>query len=132
MLCPYYVSIMIMTAHGVLTWLQLPDVRAGCPGCVNRLQALHLTATWQPGRSTVDTLTSYTVPILCINLYYDGAWCVGMVAAARCQGRVPRFCELPAGAAPHGHLAAWQEIRSEEHTSELQSHSEISYAVFCL
>src|SRR6056300_1765410 len=25
-----------------------------------------------------------------------------------------------------------QEIRSEEHTSELQSHSEISYAVFCL
>ena len=23
-------------------------------------------------------------------------------------------------------------IRSEEHTSELQSHSEISYAVFCL
>src|SRR6056300_1134128 len=25
-----------------------------------------------------------------------------------------------------------QKIRSEEHTSELQSHSEISYAVFCL
>ena len=23
-------------------------------------------------------------------------------------------------------------LRSEEHTSELQSHSEISYAVFCL
>ena len=24
------------------------------------------------------------------------------------------------------------KVRSEEHTSELQSHSEISYAVFCL
>nr|WP_242626884.1 DUF2534 family protein [Klebsiella pneumoniae] len=28
--------------------------------------------------------------------------------------------------------AAFQGVRSEEHTSELQSHSEISYAVFCL
>src|SRR5210317_1550610 len=26
----------------------------------------------------------------------------------------------------------WRRDRSEEHTSELQSHSEISYAVFCL
>ena len=26
----------------------------------------------------------------------------------------------------------WQAVRSEEHTSELQSHSFISYAVFCL
>src|SRR5210317_2275286 len=26
----------------------------------------------------------------------------------------------------------WSSDRSEEHTSELQSHSEISYAVFCL
>src|SRR6056300_411098 len=109
MLYTYYVGIDIMTAHGVLAWLQLPDLRAGCPGYVNCLLALHLTATWQPDRSTVDTLTPYAVSILCINQYYDGAWCVGMVAAARSQGRVPRFCELPAGAAPHGHLAAWQE-----------------------
>src|SRR5210317_1704365 len=108
MLCPYYVSINIMTAHGVLAWLQLPDVRAGCPGLVNCLLAMHLTANWKPGRSTVDTLTSYAVPILCTNQYYDGAWCVDMVAAARSQGRVPRLCEPPAGAAPHRHLAAWQ------------------------
>src|SRR6056300_1620459 len=27
---------------------------------------------------------------------------------------------------------SWTPRRSEEHTSELQSHSEISYAVFCL
>src|SRR3546814_5864126 len=30
----------------------------------------------------------------------------------------------------HGHVAA--ATRSEEHTSELQSHMRISYAVFCL
>src|SRR6056300_1160791 len=30
------------------------------------------------------------------------------------------------------HLDLSEAIRSEEHTSELQSHSEISYAVFCL
>src|SRR6056300_391862 len=29
-------------------------------------------------------------------------------------------------------LAVLDDARSEEHTSELQSHSEISYAVFCL
>src|SRR3546814_2075306 len=33
------------------------------------------------------------------------------------------------GAAPAGHLA---KVRSEEHTSELQSLMRISYAVFCL
>src|SRR6056300_838709 len=109
MLCPYYVYFNVMTAHGVLAWLQLPELRAGCPGYVNCLLALHLTATWQPGRSTVLTVTPYVVPILCINRCYDGAWCVGMVAAARSQDRVPRLCELPAGAAPHGHLAAWQQ-----------------------
>src|ERR1051326_9374569 len=36
---------------------------------------------------------------------------------------------------PDGILGAWRQSnrqRSEEHTSELQSHSFISYAVFCL
>ena len=32
----------------------------------------------------------------------------------------------------YGTNLAWQTYRSEEHTSELQSHSFISYAVFCL
>src|SRR6056300_1722901 len=109
MLCPYYVSIVVMTVHGVLAWLQLPDLRAGCPGYVNCLLALHFNAIWQPGRSRVDTLSPYAVLRLCINRCYDGAWCVGMVAAARSQGRVPRLCELPAGAALQRHLAAWQE-----------------------
>src|SRR6056300_2066325 len=35
--------------------------------------------------------------------------------------------------AAHLHCSAFaSQHRSEEHTSELQSHSEISYAVFCL
>src|SRR3546814_1238635 len=36
------------------------------------------------------------------------------------------------GAAHRRHLAGLRDIRSEEHTSELQSLMRISYAVFCL
>src|SRR3546814_3395747 len=32
----------------------------------------------------------------------------------------------------HGRSRAWHQVRSEEHTSELQSLMRISYAVFCL
>ena len=32
----------------------------------------------------------------------------------------------------HNLFSDWKKMRSEEHTSELQSHSFISYAVFCL
>src|SRR6056300_2055870 len=35
-------------------------------------------------------------------------------------------------AAPISRICPPLRLRSEEHTSELQSHSEISYAVFCL
>src|SRR3546814_6001484 len=33
---------------------------------------------------------------------------------------------------PRQSSAGWQQVRSEEHTSELQSLMRISYAVFCL
>src|SRR3546814_5237244 len=36
------------------------------------------------------------------------------------------YLKLPSGA------FSWQQLRSEEHTSELQSLMRISYAVFCL
>src|SRR5210317_2517340 len=44
------------------------------------------------------------------------------------------FRSQPAGLANHHHGGQRRRLgqRSEEHTSELQSHSEISYAVFCL
>src|SRR5213080_5551949 len=41
----------------------------------------------------------------------------------------PRRCLAAAG---HRYPVERRGIRSEEHTSELQSHSGISYAVFCL
>ena len=37
-----------------------------------------------------------------------------------------------AGTAEHFNMIDDVDLRSEEHTSELQSHSFISYAVFCL
>src|SRR3546814_6064025 len=39
---------------------------------------------------------------------------------------------IGAGGAPGGSIAATGAVRSEEHTSELQSLMRISYAVFCL
>src|SRR3546814_1086513 len=43
--------------------------------------------------------------------------------------RVPSIAERLRG---EGYLTSYQDIRSEEHTSELQSLMRISYAVFCL
>src|SRR3546814_4412242 len=45
--------------------------------------------------------------------------------------RRPRL-QVVAGDADVEHLAVLDEVRSEEHTSELQSLMRISYAVFCL
>src|ERR1051326_6735918 len=45
------------------------------------------------------------------------------------RSRPPR-CAIPQHQAPH--FVRRHATRSEEHTSELQSHSFISYAVFCL
>src|SRR3546814_4702451 len=43
-----------------------------------------------------------------------------------------RNVHLHGGALDLGHLVALPRLRSEEHTSELQSLMRISYAVFCL
>src|SRR6056300_1361183 len=62
--CPCHVLVTVRAVPDVLAWLQLPDLRAGCPGCVNCLLVLHLTATWQPGRSTDDTRTPQAARLL--------------------------------------------------------------------
>src|SRR3546814_9877675 len=46
--------------------------------------------------------------------------------------RVPAALGQPADAAPMAPTRRLPEIRSEEHTSELQSIMRISYAAFCL
>src|SRR5213595_4368241 len=45
---------------------------------------------------------------------------------------LPISVPAPANPAPPGHVRPRPGTRSEEHTSELQSPSVISYAVFCL
>src|SRR3546814_6437267 len=58
--------------------------------------------------------------------------------ADRAVGRFRTAARVPSGSEPRHNAAAVvrcqaaQELRSEEHTSELQSLMRISYAVFCL
>src|SRR3546814_1511326 len=52
-----------------------------------------------------------------------------VVQALQSVGAAASFVEL---SAPFGHDSFLLDVRSEEHTSELQSLMRISYAVFCL
>src|SRR3546814_1711720 len=95
----------------------------------------------RPPRSTrTDTLFPYTT------LFRSGAAAVAAVEA-ECAGRVGAFARQwglgeqladgvkgahVAGGVRAGGLANRGLVRSEEHTSELQSLMRISYAVFCL
>src|SRR3546814_6777391 len=90
----------------------------------------------RPPRSTrTDTLFPYTTLFRSTHISAMGADGPGkqeldpaLVAAA------VRFADLPAQAAAIGECqhAVAAGLRSEEHTSELQSLMRISYAVFCL
>src|SRR3546814_7232469 len=100
--------------------------------------------TLQPPRSTrPDTLLPY--PTLFRSLFAQhGDDEVGVAFRQKVQVRLgtqqPPFAEYPAGAdgglglddVPTGAQRITLRIRSEEHTSELQSLMRISYAVFCL
>src|SRR3546814_5493932 len=87
----------------------------------------------RPPRSTrTDTLFPYTT--LFRSPPVDGR---GQPAADRAAGAQHLLCAQPADAAPllcarPGDTPGGRELRSEEHTSELQSLMRISYAVFCL
>src|SRR3546814_2239076 len=64
----------------------------------------------------------------------------GQCRRARCARQQPRHADAAAARGAQGHRAdgartrgrAGVAVRSEEHTSELQSLMRISYAVFCL
>src|SRR3546814_4574027 len=94
----------------------------------------------RPPRSTLtDTLLPYTT--LFRSLLRDRAYALpGAGAVARPVGDVDGHRGVaegvpPAaaqGAAGRSHRSARPHVRSEEHTSELQSLMRISYAVFCL
>src|SRR3546814_2467964 len=89
----------------------------------------------RPPRSTrTDTLFPYTTLFRSPRLL--GLDTLGVVAARLCCSRTLRYAALRALAAPCQPRPIRRNrrvsMRSEEHTSELQSLMRISYAVFCL
>src|SRR3546814_2394464 len=76
-----------------------------------------------PISTRTDTLFPYTT------LFRSGLSDPGRVSEQALDGRLERVQD-PRAAALSRHDVA--EVRSEEHTSELQSLMRISYAVFCL
>src|SRR3546814_8994970 len=99
----------------------------------------------RPPRSTrTDTLVPYTT-LFRSNAWSGGGCAVGGIDAGRSDvdeieiipcvaqaaGHSDHVAQTPSRLAEHC-IVARIDIRSEEHTSELQSLMRISYAVFCL
>src|SRR3546814_3983903 len=72
-----------------------------------------------PISTRTDTLCPYTT------------LCRSDIAQFR-SGRSAARISRAAGRRLHWHICQWRRLRSEEHTSELQSLMRTSYAVFCL
>src|SRR3546814_16394044 len=89
----------------------------------------------RPPRSTrTDTLFPYTT-LFRSDGVAAGAAVVDVTAHAALEAVVAVAAEqqvFPGQSAQHVIAAAGEDLRSEEHTSELQSLMRISYAVFCL
>src|SRR3546814_2028028 len=84
----------------------------------------------RPPRSTrTDTLFPYTTLFRSVTLSVWKALLLREALARLFSGRASWFWLI---AEPILHMAMFGYIRSEEHTSELQSLMRISYAVFCL
>src|SRR3546814_5758019 len=83
----------------------------------------------RPPRSTrTDTLFPYTTLFLSVHLAHDRRQVAGHP-----QGQpAPAVVVERDAAAAHARRIDVRALRSEEHTSELQSLMRISYAVFCL
>src|SRR3546814_1763189 len=85
----------------------------------------------RPPRSTrTDTLVPYTTLFRSIKQALDEGSMVGMMADRAREGERTATVDFLGGKAQLP-VAPWI-MRSEEHTSELQSLMRISYAVFCL
>src|SRR3546814_4536372 len=88
----------------------------------------------RPPRSTrTDTLFPYTTLFRSADgpapfLQSEKAW-PGPVGSGDCAGDLGERLVMPI--LEHESVLAHQHVRSEEHTSELQSLMRISYAVFC-
>src|SRR3546814_3671908 len=86
----------------------------------------------RPPRSTrTDTLFPYTT-LFRSNQGHALRLAVQDGLGAQCPDAAPRLFPSPQAARTAHLRAGAQALRSEEHTSELQSLMRISYAVFCL
>ena len=74
-----------------------------------------------------DSLNTYAV----ISSLVNSAWALGSMLGPPVAGLISQHIGFP-WAATITALAQSFMVRSEEHTSELQSRETISYAVFCL
>src|SRR3546814_4681234 len=87
---------------------------------------------WSSDVCSSDLRTRATSPLQCAGSRRLGwrlaQWLPEQRGWARCS--IPG--SLPCSHSPHGSASPARSIRSEEHTSELQSLMRISYAVFCL
>ena len=80
---------------------------------VNRLDKIHIAGgTPLHGTIRIQGSKNAALPMMAAALLYPG-----VSILRNCPKIADVFC--------------LEEIRSEEHTSELQSHSDIAYAVFC-
>src|SRR3546814_3968712 len=89
----------------------------------------------RPPRSTrTDTLFPYTTLFRSIPFGAPNGNGTGWTHQSWCRLRDsnPRPPDYKSGALPAELSRPWIAVRSEEHTSELQSLMRISYAVFCL
>src|SRR3546814_16997474 len=83
----------------------------------------------RPPRSTrTDTLFPYTT----LFRSESDQFMTQVIAKAWNSGRMPSDLTAASGQSLNHSFTCWALMRSEEHTSELQSLMRISYAVFCL
>src|SRR3546814_1248745 len=80
----------------------------------------------QPSRLTLNTLEAFEVQVLCADVS------VGRIVTTAWTNRISCAHEIPLVSSPVVGQTRNHVVRSEEHTSELQSLMRISYAVFCL
>src|SRR3546814_5814832 len=100
---------------------------------------------WQPKSTRTAQLLPYTTVFRSWRLCYvaltraEDVLVVAGSLGPRARGQVPEESWYAAVAsamdglgAEVAHSSLWEDVRSEEHTSELQSLMRTSYAVFCL
>ena len=111
----YYDPIIFLTGHAVFGLLRLPAPWSGCPCCGRCLLPRHLTATLQPTRRIVDTVTLYSNSGETMNRSFSSR---GTLCFACCE------CQAGGQAAPVVWGACWKTLQpARRRFDNLTSHS---------